>query len=124
MSLLAGATPGVHFPLSPFYLRRVRLAKHSLLILPLMKAGYPIEPDQLDPNTMVAEIPVSLGKVRTLKDVTMWEQLQLAALLQRYWADNQVSCTVTVDPSEFKDLERALEYFQYELKGISFLPKN
>jgi hypothetical protein len=26
----------------------------------------------------------------SVKDVSMWEQLSLAAFLQRYWADNQV----------------------------------
>lgn len=36
----------------------------------------------------------------------------------------QVSCTVTFDPAtEGKDLARALDVFQYQLKGISFLPK-
>ena len=54
----------------------------------------------------------------------MWEQLSLAALLQRYWADNQVSCTVTFDPErEGKQIARALDFFQYQLKGVSLLPR-
>jgi len=54
----------------------------------------------------------------------MWEQLSLAALAQRYWADNQVSCTVTFDPeSEGEQIANALDVFQYQLKGISFLPR-
>lgn len=54
----------------------------------------------------------------------MWEQLSLAAFLQRHWADNQVSCTVTFDPDvEGPQLEHALEAFQYQLKGVSFLPR-
>lgn len=28
--------------------------------------------------------------VQTVGDVSMWEQLSLAAFMQRYWADNQV----------------------------------
>ena len=48
----------------------------------------------------------------------------MAAFLQRYWADNQVSCTVTFDPeTEGRDLLRALDVFQYQLKGVSFLPR-
>lgn len=31
-----------------------------------------------------------LYAVRTLDQVSMWEQLGLASFLQRYWADNQV----------------------------------
>jgi ribonucleoside-triphosphate reductase (thioredoxin) len=41
--------------------------------------------------TVVAEFPIDAGEgVRTLDEVGMWEQLGLAAFLQRYWADNQV----------------------------------
>lgn len=62
--------------------------------------------------------------MRVLDNVTMWEQLGLAAFLQRYWADNQVSCTVTFDPeTEGSQLQNALNLYQYQLKGISFLPR-
>ena len=125
VSLLAGATPGVHFPHSRHYIRRVRLGKHSNLLKPLLEAGYPVEEDQMDKtNSLVVEIPVSLGKnIRTLNEVSLWEQLEVASLLQRYWADNQVSCTVTFDPkTEGSQLKHALDYHQYHLKGISFLP--
>jgi ribonucleoside-triphosphate reductase len=55
----------------------------------------------------------------------MWEQLALASFLQRHWADNQVSCTVTFDPqTEANQLKHALDYYQYQLKGISFLPRS
>ena len=54
----------------------------------------------------------------------MWEQLSLAALAQRYWADNQVSCTVTFNPeTEGHQIANALDIFQYQLKGVSFLPR-
>lgn len=36
----------------------------------------------------------------------------------------QVSCTITFDPeTEGKHLTHALDYFQYQLKGVSFLPR-
>ena len=35
VSLLAGATPGLHYPESRFYIRRIRLSKHSELLEPL-----------------------------------------------------------------------------------------
>ena len=74
---------------------------------------------------MVVEVPVDVGEgIRTVNDVPMWEQMALAAFMQRYWADNQVSCTVTFDPKkEGPMISTALNYFQYQLKGISFLPK-
>jgi ribonucleotide reductase alpha subunit len=126
VSLLAGATPGIHFPENRFYIRRMRLSKHSQLVKPLEKAGYKVEPAfGSEDSTVVVEIPVDSGEgVRTVSEVSMWEQLSLAAFLQKYWADNQVSATVTFDPkTEASQIEHALNYFQYQLKGISFLPR-
>ena len=126
VSLLAGATPGMHFPESRFYVRRVRLASSSPLVGALRAAGYVVEPAETDPErTLVVEFPVDVGaNVRELKDVSMWEQLALAAFLQRHWADNQVSCTVTFDPeTEAAMLPHALDHYQYQLKGVSFLPR-
>jgi len=53
----------------------------------------------------------------------MWEQLEMAAFLQRYWSDNQVSSTIHFHVATEKEkLVPALEHFQHQLKGISFLP--
>lgn len=124
VSLLAGATPGVHYPESRFYIRRMRLAATSKLVPPLEKAGYHIEPAFGDPSSVVVEIPVDTGEgIRTLKDVSMWEQLAIAAFMQKYWADNQVSCTITFTENEANQIKFALDYYQYQLKGISFLPR-
>ena len=126
VSLLAGATPGMHYPESRFYIRRMRLASNSPLIDPLRKAGYKLEPAVgSEQDTMVVEIPIDVGEgIRTVNEVSMWEQVALAANLQRWWADNQVSCTVTFNPkTEGQHIASVLDYFQYQLKGISFLPK-
>ena len=126
VSLLAGATPGVHFPESRFYLRRVRLSTKSHLVAELRQAGYHVEPAESDrEHTVVVSFPIDVGEgVRTLPEVPMWEQLAVAALLQRHWADNQVSCTVTFDPkTEGPQIARALDFYQYQLKGVSFLPR-
>ncbi|KAL6050260.1 ribonucleoside-triphosphate reductase (thioredoxin) [Balamuthia mandrillaris] len=127
VSLLAGATPGMHYPTANYYLRRVRLSKHSDLLAPLKAAGYEVEPAfGSEDSTVVVEFPVCVGKnIRKEKDLSMWEQLALAAFLQKYWADNQVSCTVTFDPeTEGSQIKHALDYFQYQLKGVSFLPRS
>ncbi len=124
VSLLAGATPGGHFPESRYYIRRMRIAQDSPLIPGLVRAGYPVEPDMVSAGTMVVEFPVSVGEgVKTIEDVTMWEQLSVAAFLQKYWADNQVSYTVTFKSHEADQIQPALDFFQYQLKAISFLPK-
>ena len=53
----------------------------------------------------------------------MWEQLENAAEIQKHWADNQVSATISFSPDEAKDIRYALEIFETKLKGVSFLPK-
>jgi hypothetical protein len=126
VSLLAGSTPGLHYPESRFYIRRIRLSINSPLIKPLEKAGYKIEPAfGSEDSTLVVEVPVDVGEgIRTVSEISMWEQMSLAAFMQKYWADNQVSCTVTFDPeTEGYQISSALNYFQYQMKGISFLPK-
>ena len=127
VSLLVGATPGMHYPESRFYIRRMRLSKHSELLEPLRKAGYKLEPAfGSEDSTMVVEVPVDVGEgIRTAAELSIWEQFSLAAFLQRHWADNQVSCTATFDPeTESDQLSYVLNYFQYRLKGISLLPRH
>jgi|TARA_R100001509_G_scaffold55195_1_gene30409 adenosylcobalamin-dependent ribonucleoside-triphosphate reductase len=127
VSLLAGATPGLHYPESRFYIRRIRLSKHSELIEPMKKAGYKIEPAfGSEDTTCVVEVPVDVGEgIRTASELSIWEQFSLAAFMQRHWADNQVSCTVTFDPkTEGEQIPQVLNYFQYHLKGISLLPRH
>lgn len=125
LSLLAGVTAGIHYPESNFYIRRVRLAKNSPYIEVLRNAGYNVEPASEDvENTMVVEFPVSLGiKMKTINEVSMWEQLNLASFAQENWADNSVSVTVTFKEHEKNQIKSALELFQFKLKSVSFLPK-
>ena len=93
------ATPGIHFPEARYYIRRVRLAKNSPLVPSLQNAGYVVEPAESDPSSLVVEIPVDVGEgVRTLRNVSMWEQLMLAAFLQEHWADNQARCLNSTRP--------------------------
>ena len=127
VSLLAGATPGLHYPESRFYLRRIRVSKYSELIEPMIKSGYKVEPAfGSEDTTMVVEVPVDVGEgIRTVSELSIWEQFSLAAFMQKHWADNQVSCTVTFDPeTEGKMIPQVLNYYQYQLKGISLLPRH
>jgi ribonucleoside-triphosphate reductase len=112
----------MHYPESRFCIRRIRFAKNSDLVQRLHDAGYHVEPCVgSEDTTVVVDFPVDYGQgVRALSDVSFWEQLSLAAFLQKYWSDNQVSCTITFDPkTEGRHLKHALDYFQYQLKGIA-----
>lgn len=124
ISLLAGVTPGIHWPVSRHYIRRVRIGNADPL-LPLLKAaGHKIEPCVgNEKTTSVIEFPIDNGAgVRSVSEITMWEQVRMAEFMQQYWSDNQVSITVSFKKSEAKDIAHALDFAQYSLKGISFLP--
>lgn len=126
VSLLSGSTPGVHFPHAQYYIRRIRLSDSSHLVDKLGAAGVHIEPDVFSPNTYVAEIPIFAGdNLRSAKDVSMYQQLELAAFMQKHWSDNGVSVTVSVNPKKYSasDVQGALEMYQYRLKSVSMLPE-
>jgi adenosylcobalamin-dependent ribonucleoside-triphosphate reductase len=123
VSLLAGTTPGIHFDHAEFYYRTIRISDHSPLLAALRKAGYRLEKDLYTPSTTVAYFPIHADHFdRSKSDVSMWEQLELVAQMQYYWADNQVSASVTFKPEEAKDIKYALELYETRLKSISFLP--
>lgn len=127
VSKLCGATSGIHYPPAEFYVQRIRFGFGSPLLKEFERAGYKLEPCVYTPNTMVVEIPVHekhFYKAET--DVSLWEQIGNAVAMQKWWADNQVSCTVKFDNSNpekaASEIAAALELHQDELKGISFLP--
>jgi ribonucleoside-triphosphate reductase len=122
VSLLNGSTPGIHFPESEYYIRRIRFSHNSQVLTKLEEAGYHIEKDEYSPNTMVVEFPVHEPHfTKSKRDVSMWEQLEIAAQYQHYWADNSVSVTVTFDEKEAHQLKDALEMYETRLKAVSFL---
>ena len=123
VSLLCGATPGIHYPHSEYYIRNVRVDETSPLLKAAKDTGHQVEPCQYAPNTWVVSFPVKEENFRLSKDdVSIWQQFANAADLQAYWADNQVSITVTFNSDEAKDIEACLDHFQTRLKSISLLP--
>jgi ribonucleoside-triphosphate reductase len=123
VSLLPGVTPGIHYPHSQYYMRTIRLDKTSPLVEPIRRAGYHIEESVYGDNTYVAYFPVEQKNFeRSKNSVSIWEQMENVAQMQYYWADNQVSATVTFKPEEAKDIPKVLELYETRIKGISFLP--
>jgi hypothetical protein len=123
VSLLAGATPGIHYPHAEHYIRNIRVKNTSPLVDAARTAGYPVEAAIAEDDTSVISFPVkesdfSKGK----REASIWEQFADAAAMQRHWADNQVSCTVTFTKGEAKHVARCLEVFEDQLKAISLLP--
>ena len=95
VSLLVGATPGIHYPEASTYWRRVRISKDSILVKILKDAGYNIEPAISDPDrTVVAKFAISEPNLTPVGQTSIWQQMTDVADYHKYWADNQVSATV------------------------------
>lgn len=126
VSLLAGASPGVHWDHAPYYIRRVRLTRDHPLIELCKSAGYKIEKDQYSENTSIIQFPIkSSGQTTPRSEVSMETKLSLAGLMQTYWSDNQVSCTVDIPTSVTEQqLEELLKSYSPFLKSISFIPQS
>lgn len=123
VSLLAGATPGVHYPVADYYKRRIRLQEGHPLVKALADAGYHVEPDVYSDSTYVVEIPVKGEGIPSESEVTVREKADIAQLMARHWADNAVSVTVTFDPdTEVDKLAEVIEDGVGKWKSVSFLP--
>jgi adenosylcobalamin-dependent ribonucleoside-triphosphate reductase len=124
VSLLAGATPGVHWEHAPYYIRRVRIPEQHALSEICRRAGYPVEADRYSSRTLVVSFPIHVPHSgRRKADVPLREKVDLAAQMQRYWSDNQVSCTADFNTDrEAEDIPRILEAYEDRLKAIVFLP--
>jgi ribonucleoside-triphosphate reductase (thioredoxin) len=124
VSLLSGATPGVHWgPGGEFYLRAIRFGDQDPMLHLFKAAGYKIEADLVSANTQVVYFPVASGHKRAEKQVSLFEKIGLAATAQKYWSDNGVSVTLSFDKEEeTKFIAPALNMYEGQLKAVSFLP--
>lgn len=129
VSLLAGVSPGIHYPHSEYYIRRIRLASNSLLLQPLLDAGYEVEnsaygaTDEERSATKVVSFPIKQENFAKSKfNVSIWEQIKNVADYQHWWSDNAVSATVTFKEDEKDSIVDVLESYENSLKAISFLP--
>ena len=88
----------------------------------MRNAGYHVEPSLTDSKTSIIKFAVSDERVRSVKDVSIWEQVKNLVDMQRIWSDNQVSCTIKFKRDEAGDIAKILEMYEDQLKSISFLP--
>ena len=128
LSLLAGASPGIHPGFSKHYIRRVRMASDDDLVKICRDLGYKIEfarklDGKDDHTTSIVEFPCHAGdKVILVKDMTAIRQLELVKQIQKEWSDNSVSVTVYYRKEELNDIKTWLEKnYKDHIKSVSFL---
>jgi ribonucleoside-triphosphate reductase len=126
VSLLAGESPGVHWaPGGEYHLRGVVFQKDDPMVALFRDAGYEIQTSAYTPETSVfVQFPIHSRAKRAEKQATIFEKIDLAALVQRYWSDNSVSVTVSFDKeTEAQHVPTVLQMYEGQLKTVSFLPQ-
>jgi ribonucleoside-triphosphate reductase len=121
-SLLAGATPGVHYPVHSTYIRRIQFADTDPLLQVLADAGYTIEDANGHDTTKVVEFPVKTEPIPSERNLSIEQKLRVALLAQRYWSDNAVSFTLKFWPHEKEELARVLQKYWGQYKSITCDP--
>lgn len=121
---LPGVTPGIHFPIESRYVkRRIRISEDNPISKFLIERGVRCEPDVCSDRTLIFEFPIDQGPGRSVKDVSVWEQLKIAEIFQREWSDNSVSVTVHYNcESEEQHLKGAITSALPNIKSLSLMP--
>jgi ribonucleoside-triphosphate reductase (thioredoxin) len=128
LSLLGGATPGVHPAYSQYYIRRVRMSSQDALVETCKDMGYHVEfvknfDGSLNRDTVIVGFPCESGKnARLAKDMKAIDQLELVKKIQKEWSDNAVSCTVYYKKEELEEIKDWLrKNYKNNIKSVSFL---
>ena len=128
LSLLGGATPGVHPAYSKYYIRRVRMASNDALVQYCRNMGYHTEyvlnfDGSENHDTVVIEFPCETpdGAIFA-EDMGVIKQLETVKKIQEVWSDNAVSITAYYSEEELSDLKKWLsENYEKSIKSVSFL---
>jgi len=128
LSLLGGATPGVHPAYSKYYMRTVRMSSTDKLVKMCKDAGYPVEfllnfDNSENHDTVVVYFPCKTPDNAILaKDMKVLKQLEMVKKLQYIWSDNAVSVTAYYKPEELDTLKVWLkDNYKEHIKSVSFL---
>lgn len=124
---LAGASDGMHFHYAGYLIQRIRFQASDPLLKALAKCGYYSEPDVYTPNTVCVEFPLRAAHAdsenfASAGTVSIAEQFATQAFLQTYWSDNAVSCTITFQNDEGKQITSLFNQYRHIIKSTSLLP--
>jgi adenosylcobalamin-dependent ribonucleoside-triphosphate reductase len=131
---------GVHMPMGKYVFNSITFSKHDPLISRFRAAGYSIMEKPHEPESVLVKFPVKYDNVpftrKTVvrKNGTVEEvevntesavtQLEWYRLLQETWCEQNVSNTVSYDPSEVPAIIEWLQENWDCYVGVSFLFRN
>ncbi len=131
---------GIHMPLGKYIFNSITFSKHDPLVAKFSAAGYEVKEKPYEPESVLVKFPVKYDSVpftrasATRKNGTVEEvevncdsavaQLQWYGMLQTTWCEQNVSNTISYDPSEIPEIiDWLLENWDCYV-GVSFLFRN
>jgi ribonucleoside-triphosphate reductase len=131
---------GIHMPLGRYIFNNITYSKHDPLVAKFKAAGYTVIEKPFEPESVLVKFPVKYenvpfirttvtrknGKVEEVEVNTdsAVSQLDWYALLQTTWCEQNVSNTVSYDPSEIPAIIDWLLKNWDCYVGVSFLFRN
>lgn len=124
VSQLTGTASGIHPQHSKYYIRRVRADNKDPLTQFLKDAGFPCEPDVMNPSaTSVFSFPMRVEDgAKFREDFTAVKHLRLWLLFQRHYCEHKPSVTISVEEHEWPEVGAWVWNHFDEITGVSFLP--
>lgn len=131
---------GIHMPLGKYIFNNITFSKHDPLVARFRMAGYSVIEKPHEPESVLVKFPVKYENVLfTRKSVVRKNgvveevevntdsavtQLEWYRLLQETWCEQNVSNTVSYDPSEVPAIIDWLQENWDSYVGVSFLYRN
>lgn len=124
VSQLVDSASGIHPRHSAYYIRSIRQDNKDPITQFLKDQGVPHEPCVMKPDaTTVFYFPMKSPDGAVTRDqITPRQHLELWAKYNEYWAEHQVSVTVSVQEHQWVDTAAWVFDNFHRLTGVSFLP--
>lgn len=125
------STEGMHKPLGKYIFNNVAFSVHDPLVQLLKDANYRVFTHPYDPTAMLVTLPVAYETVKfdiidgkEVNTESAISQLERYKMLMQYYCHQNVSCTISYDPSEAKDIVKWLYNNWDNYVAVSFLLRN
>lgn len=130
---------GIHMPLGKYIFNNITFSKHDPLVPRFRAAGYSVIEKPYEPESVLIKFPVKYNVPFTRTNVTRKNgkveevevnlesainQLERYRLLQETWCEQNVSNTISYDPSEVPQIIDWLQENWESYVGVSFLFRN
>ena len=125
-SLLAMCSPGIHYLISRYYIRRIRSSVGDPLTSFYKDQGVPYKHESHNnSNILVFEFPCKTPKSSiTIEDVSALDQLKLSSMYTEHYTEHNTSCTVSTGDDEWPGVMDYLWNNFDKIIGITFLPRD